>query len=86
MLHPQDSNGRRTVLASIKPGCSAAIGTLEEINPLLRRRLCDLGVAEGSLIKVLRLGPFGGPLTFECSGQHIGIRREEACRMEVLPL
>lgn len=86
MLHIQDSNGRRTVLAQIKPGSSATLGALEDLNPLLRRRLRDLGVSEGSLLKVLRLGPMGGPLTFECSGQHIGIRREEAKRMEVLPL
>lgn len=86
MLHLQDSNSRRTVLAQIKPGGSAMLRALEDLNPLLRRRLRDLGVSEGSLLKVLRLGPMGGPLTFECSGQHIGIRREEAGRMEVLPL
>ncbi|NGZ75905.1 FeoA family protein [Saccharibacillus alkalitolerans] len=86
MFRQQAVEGRRQALASVKPGDSAEVRGLNGISPMLRRRLRDLGVAEGSVLTVLRLGPFGGPLTFECAGQHIGIRREEAGRMEVAPL
>ncbi|MEJ8306847.1 FeoA family protein [Saccharibacillus sacchari] len=73
-------------LGHMKPGATATLHALDSVSPLLRRRLRDLGVTEGSILKVLRRSPFGGPLTFECVGQHIGIRRGEANRMEVAPL
>ncbi|WP_172198897.1 FeoA family protein [Saccharibacillus qingshengii] len=85
MYQRKISNSRCSALVHIKPGAFATVQALDAISPLLRRRLRDLGVAEGSRLKVLRLGPFGGPLTFECAGQHIGIRREDAGRMEVAP-
>ncbi|MDO3408757.1 FeoA family protein [Saccharibacillus sp. CPCC 101409] len=71
------------VLADIRPGGAAVVTALHRIDPLLRRRLNDLGVAEGSRLTVRRFGPFGGPLTFECAGQLVGIRRFEASRLEV---
>lgn len=85
MLHKHGSD-RQLALGHMKPGDAVKLHALDNVSPLLRRRLRDLGVTEGSVLKVLRLGPFGGPLTFECVGQHIGIRRNEANRMEVAPL
>jgi len=86
MLLKHGSDHHQLALGHMKPGDTVKLHALHRASPLLRRRLRDLGVTEGSVLKVLRLGPFGGPLTFECVGQHIGIRRNEANRMEVAPL
>ncbi|MNR44170.1 FeoA domain protein [compost metagenome] len=53
------------------------------MNPILRRRLADLGVSEGVMIRLKGKGPFLGPITLECNGQLFAIRRKEASRIEV---
>ncbi|WP_376744628.1 FeoA family protein [Paenibacillus typhae] len=53
------------------------------MNPILRRRLADLGVSEGVMISLKGKGPFRGPITLECNGQLFAIRRKEASRIEV---
>ncbi|MNJ02564.1 FeoA family protein [Paenibacillus graminis] len=53
------------------------------MNPILRRRLADLGVSEGVMIRLKGKGPFLGPITLECNGQLFAIRRKEASMIEV---
>ncbi|WP_246187853.1 FeoA family protein [Paenibacillus tengchongensis] len=53
------------------------------MNPILRRRLADLGVSEGVVVRLKGRGPFLGPVTLECNGQLFAIRRKEASRIEV---
>ncbi|MGE7612071.1 MULTISPECIES: FeoA family protein [unclassified Paenibacillus] len=53
------------------------------MNPVLRRRLADLGVSEGVNIRLKGKGPFWGPITLECNGQLFAIRRKEASLIEV---
>lgn len=54
-----------------------------ELNEIVRRRLQDFGVLEGSLIWLRKMLPFGGPCTIELNGQWIAIRRKEATRIAV---
>lgn len=73
-------------LADIKPGKKAKIVSIENVNKLVRRRLIDLGIMEGSVVHLKNSLPFGGPYTFEADGQSIGIRRREASMIEVANL
>ena len=50
---------------------------------LVKRRLLDFGITEGSEVCVKNMMPFGGPLMLESNGQCVGIRRQEALRIEV---
>ncbi|MNI98565.1 FeoA domain protein [compost metagenome] len=50
---------------------------------MLKRRLADLGVAEGSSVSIKRRCPLGGPIMLECCGQLLGIRQKEAAQIEV---
>ncbi|WP_106769680.1 FeoA family protein [Paenibacillus faecalis] len=52
-------------------------------NPLVSRRLCDLGIVEGCQICIKQRLPFGGPITLEANGQKVAIRRKEAHQIEV---
>ncbi|MBA4602378.1 FeoA family protein [Thermoactinomyces mirandus] len=70
-------------LADIQPGKKARIVSIENVNKLVRRRLIDLGIMEGSIICLKNSLPFGGPYTLEADGQSIGIRRREASLIEV---
>ncbi|MFC3748371.1 FeoA family protein [Paenibacillus sp. GCM10012306] len=75
-LHP-------CTLLQLPSGATGSIHRIEGINPILRRRLADLGVLEGVLIRLKGKGPFLGPITLECNGQLFAIRRKEASRIEV---
>ncbi|MBT2289771.1 ferrous iron transport protein A [Paenibacillus albidus] len=67
----------------LHPGSTGSIHSIEGMNPILRRRLADLGVFEGVVIRLKGKGPFLGPVTLECNGQLFAIRRKEASRIEV---
>ncbi|MBY0012248.1 ferrous iron transport protein A [Paenibacillus typhae] len=70
-------------LLRLQPGSTGSIYRIEGMNPILRRRLADLGVSEGVMISLKGKGPFRGPITLECNGQLFAIRRKEASRIEV---
>ncbi|MFB6465201.1 ferrous iron transport protein A [Cytobacillus sp. Hz8] len=71
------------MLSQLKKGVKARIKNISEIDALVRRRLLDLGITEGSEVCVKCAMPFGGPFMIESYGQCIGIRRKEASRIEV---
>ncbi|MEC0368718.1 FeoA family protein [Paenibacillus chibensis] len=72
-----------TTLIHLQPGTAGSIYAIHKMNPILRRRLYDLGVHEGSIVSMKQRGPFGGPVTLECNGQLVGIRLKEAKEIEV---
>ncbi|GIO31546.1 MULTISPECIES: FeoA family protein [Paenibacillus] len=72
-----------TPLLDLQPGATGSIYAINQMNPILRRRLSDLGVHEGSVISMKQRGPFRGPVTLECNGQLFGIRLKEAKEIEV---
>ncbi len=59
---------------------------MASVSFMVRRRLSDLGVTEGSIVSVRKMLPFGGPCTIESNGQWIAIRRKEAQAVRVLAL
>lgn len=72
------------VLSDIKAGCKARIVNTDSVSDIVRRRLTDFGIMEGSTVSIKRILPFGGPIAIEVRGQWIGIRRCEACKIEVI--
>ncbi|WP_232697696.1 FeoA family protein [Brevibacillus daliensis] len=71
------------VLTDVKKGQKVQIVDITNVNALIRRRLIDLDVVEGTMVKIKRVLPFGGPFTLEAGGQLFGIRRREAKMIEV---
>ncbi|MCJ8009314.1 ferrous iron transport protein A [Lederbergia wuyishanensis] len=71
------------LLSEIQVGNKVRINNTDSVNELVRRRLLDLGIMEGSILKIKRVLPLGGPITIEARGQLIGIRRSEAKKIRV---
>ncbi|WP_075981556.1 FeoA family protein [Bacillus massilinigeriensis] len=71
------------MLGQLNKGVKAKIKNISKIDALVRRRLLDLGITEGSEVCVKCIMPFGGPFMIESCGQCVGIRRKEANRIEV---
>lgn len=71
------------ILTEIHAGIKVRIKNITQMNELVQRRLLDLGIMEGSIIKIKRILPLGGPIAIEAKGQLIGIRRREAKMIRV---
>jgi ferrous iron transport protein A len=71
------------MLGNLRKGEKGKIIDLSQVNTLVKRRLLDFGITEGSEVFVKNTMPFGGPLMLESSGQCVGIRKQEALRIEV---
>ena len=70
-------------LADRRAGEKVRIADTSRMNELVKRRLLDFGIMEGSAIEVKRILPLGGPIAIEAGGQLIGIRRSDAKLMMV---
>jgi ferrous iron transport protein A len=71
------------MLEQLEIGKKARIIDTTGIDQLVRRRLLDLGITEGSEICIKCKMPFGGPLMLESCGQCVAIRRKEALSIKV---
>ncbi|PLR90080.1 FeoA family protein [Bacillus sp. T33-2] len=71
------------MLGKLKTGEKGLIKNISIADRLVRRRLLDLGITEGSEVCIKCVLPFGGPFMVASCGQCVGIRRKEALRIEV---
>ena len=76
----------KMILTKTLQHSTVKVVNFKNMNKLVRQRLHDLGVVEGSIICLSKKLPFGGPCTIETKGQSIAIRRKEAMCIEVEPL
>lgn len=72
-----------TNLVKVKPGQSCTITKIGVIGSL-KKRLMDMGVLVGELIKVEKIAPFGDPLQVTVKGYRLSMRKKEAEGIEVV--
>ena len=49
----------------------------------VRRRLMEMGFVSGTVLRVVRVAPFGDPIEVALHGYHLSLRRSEACTILV---
>jgi ferrous iron transport protein A len=64
-------------LAQLKPGQRGKITALGSVGPL-KRRLLDMGVLVGELVKVEKVAPMGDPIDVQVKSYHLSLRKSEA--------
>ncbi|KJD47378.1 ferrous iron transport protein A [Paenibacillus sp. NRS-1782] len=67
------------------PGQPVRLQSLASLHPSLRRRLTDMGIDEGSIIRLKKISLLGGPIVIECNGQLVGLRQNQVKQLEVVP-
>ncbi len=70
-------------LSNLKPGEQGRIVKLESTIGPLRRRLMDMGVLPGELVKVEKVAPMGDPIEITVKGYKLSLRKAEACGIEL---
>ena len=72
-------------LADLSPGSVCQIVSLE-LSGLLRRRILDLGIVPGTLIRCIRRGPSGDPTAYLVRETLIALRSDDAAQILVRKL
>jgi len=72
-------------LSDLSLGSDCQIVSLE-LSGLLRRRILDLGIVPGTLIRCIRRGPSGDPTAYMVRGTLIALRSEDAAQIFVRKL
>jgi ferrous iron transport protein A len=75
--------GGRTVLSMIKRGQKAKVIQLNTTDKALRRRLLDMGITEGVLVKMKKIAPLGDPIDIELRGYELCLRKVDLELIEV---
>jgi len=70
-------------LAMLKPGEQGKILKLDTSLGAIRRRMMDMGVLPGELIKVEKVAPLGNPIEVTVRGYNLSLRKEEAKGIEI---
>ena len=65
-------------MSELKPGQVGVIVDIVGGSPRLRRRILDMGLVEGTRVKVVRAAPLKDPMEFQTSGYDLTLRRDEA--------
>jgi ferrous iron transport protein A len=74
------------VLAQLTPGNGATVvGTVAQANPLIAKRLGQLGFRAQAHVDVVRRAPLGDPTIYRVHDTELCLRRREAQLIEVLP-
>ncbi|MEW6487475.1 MAG: FeoA domain-containing protein [Thermodesulfobacteriota bacterium] len=73
-------------LGRLKPGESGRITAIGAVGPL-KRRLMDMGVLVGEVVKVVKVAPLGDPMEVTVKNYQLSLRKKEAegIAVEVLP-
>ena len=70
-------------LGDLKPGQEGTVVSIGEKGPI-RRRIMDMGVTPGTLVKVIKVAPLGDPVEITVRGYELSIRKSDAEMIEVI--
>lgn len=73
-------------LSELEKGAQARIVGIRGGPPHYRKRLLDLGLTPGTIVKVNREAPLGDPIELELKGYFLALRRKDAWHILVEPL
>lgn len=70
-------------LSNLKPGQQGKILKLESSIGPIRRRLMDMGVIPGEIVKVEKVAPMGDPIEVTVKSYNLSLRKNEARGIEI---
>ena len=69
-------------LKEVKPGETATVIKLHG-EGAIKRRIMDMGITKGVLVKVRKVAPLGDPMEVNVRNYELSIRKEDAQMIEV---
>lgn len=69
-------------LRELKPGQQGSVTSIGTTGPM-KRRIMDMGVTPGVVVKVIKVAPLGDPIEINIRGYELSLRKEEASQIEI---
>lgn len=69
-------------LRELKPGQQGSVMSIGTTGPM-KRRIMDMGVTPGVVVKVIKVAPLGDPIEINIRGYELSLRKEEAAQIEI---
>ncbi len=69
-------------LKDLKPGQEGIVTSIGEKGPV-RKRIMDMGVTPGAMVKVIKVAPLGDPIEVNIRGYELSLRKSEAIQIIV---
>lgn len=69
-------------LKNMKPGQEGTVISIGE-KGIMRRRIMDMGLTPGALVKMIKIAPLGDPIEINIRGYELSLRKEEADQIQV---
>lgn len=69
-------------LKDLKPGDQGRVVSIGEKGPS-RRRIMEMGVTPGTVVKVVKVAPLGDPIEVNIRGYELSLRKEEALKIVI---
>lgn len=82
-LNNKVKSGEKVSLSQLKKGQKAKVILLKTVEKDIRRRLLDMGITEGVLVKVKKIAPLGDPVDIELRGYELCLRKKDLDLIEV---
>ena len=76
-------HGQAGHLSDLEIGQSARVVALHTDDPIRRRRLLDMGITSGVIIKVRRKAPLGDPIGIYLRGYELLVRRDDMANIDI---
>jgi len=70
-------------LSELKKGEKGKVVSITEVNNLLKRRMLDMGITKGVVIKIKKVAPLGDPIGIELRGYELCLRKSDLSSVEV---
>ena len=71
------------ILSELKVGEIASIVNINSIEPVMRKKLLNLGFLPKAKIQLLRIAPLGDPIAVRCANSSIALRKSIAKKIIV---
>jgi len=71
------------VLSDLSAGQSATIVNMHQMEPVMRKKLLNLGFLPKAKVELLRLAPMGDPVVIRCANSSIALRKTVIGQIEV---
>jgi len=70
-------------LSEINVGQSAQIVNMHDMEPIMRKKLLNMGFLPKAKIEMLRLAPMGDPVVIRCANSSIALRKSVVSKIKV---
>lgn len=75
--------GDKGHLSELSRGQSAKVLGLHNYNPATKRRLLDMGITTGVIIKIKNTAPLGDPISVEVRGYELCMRKSDMAEIDM---